>query len=272
MVVCDLVMGRNLELCFGGDFSLPRFAVSPSHLRRPSSVPQTTEMARSSLTLRAISIGLLIGFLTCSPNVYFGLQTGYAVGVAMPASLIELGLSKLWSSLSNPLTPEGNVLIATIAGGMCFTPVNGSLVGVIPVLEYLVTEEENGPVKLNGVYLILWACGLVFFGAVCALPLRKYFIADQRLPFPSATATAFLIATIRATPKDLNYHTNDERGINDAALDRSDQGPLLNPSVIQETLSDEKDWRAMLNALWLAACGSGLVVSSQYDENGVHKC
>src|SRR5262245_15891190 len=40
------------------------------------------------LTVRALATGALIGALMCLSNLYLGLQTGFAVGVALPACLI----------------------------------------------------------------------------------------------------------------------------------------------------------------------------------------
>jgi uncharacterized oligopeptide transporter (OPT) family protein len=215
-------------------------------------------------TLRAVLTGLFIGFVACSSNVYFGLQTGYAVGVAMPASLIGFGLSKLRGSPSqHPLSVAENVLISTIAGAMSFMPVTGSFVGVIPALEHLVTEEENGPVKLKTLQLLLWALGLILFGLVSILPLREYFIVYQRLPFPSATATAILISTLHQKAESVNEPSGlGEDNDTNSSLEPSESSSILNPTIIPEISPEEKNWRTMLNALWVAACGSGLCVST----------
>jgi hypothetical protein len=38
-------------------------------------------------------------------------------------------------------------------------------------MNYLLTPEENGPLKLSLEKLILWSLGLCYFGVVFAVPL-----------------------------------------------------------------------------------------------------
>src|SRR4051812_217388 len=42
----------------------------------------------TNFTVRGLVVGTLIGVIICFSNTYFGLQTGWVSGMAMPASLI----------------------------------------------------------------------------------------------------------------------------------------------------------------------------------------
>src|SRR4051794_27063251 len=52
-------------------------------------------------TARGTIVGVLIGIIICFSNTYFGLQTGWVSGLAMPASLIGFAVFK---SISRYLT------------------------------------------------------------------------------------------------------------------------------------------------------------------------
>ncbi len=74
------------------------------------------------------------------------------------------------------------------------------LVGVVPALGMLTVEENppDGPVHLTVWDLLLWSTALAFFGACFAPPLRQQTIVREQLPFPSGSATAYVIKTLHA--------------------------------------------------------------------------
>jgi hypothetical protein len=49
--------------------------------------------------------------------------------------------------------------------------VASGFVGVMPAMNYLLKEEEQGPIVLGTGKLVLWALGLCYFGVVFAVPL-----------------------------------------------------------------------------------------------------
>ncbi|KAK3707139.1 OPT super [Vermiconidia calcicola] len=198
----------------------------PSFLAKRSEQPQ--------FTVRALLLGLLIGVLIAFSNTYFGLQTGWISGMAMPSALIGFayfkGLRALMCRLGDGFVRFGwgegfseveNVLVQTVAGSVGTMPLGCGFVGVVPALEFLLKPEETpesaskdpdiiaalamsqegGGLRLPLSKLILWALGLCFFGVVFAVPLRKEVIVREKLRFPSGTATALMIGVLHGGEK-----------------------------------------------------------------------
>ena len=128
--------------------------------------------------------------------------------MAMPSALIGFSTFKVLSKyLSFPFTPIENVLIQTVAGAVGTMPLGCGFVGVIPALEFLLTEAEDddvsssegggaaaaGPLKLNFWKLCIWSLGVCLFGVVFAVPLRREVIIREKLKFPSGTAAAWML-------------------------------------------------------------------------------
>lgn len=170
-----------------------------SLLRRDEAQEFLAEQAEQgqNFTLRSTLIGLAIGVIICFSNMYFGLQTGWVSGMAMPAALIGFGFFKTVARcISYPFTPVENVLVQTVAGAVGTMPLGCGFVGVMPALNYLLKPEENGPLILSTWKLIVWSVGICLFGVVFAVPLRKEVIIREKLKFPSGTATALMIGVL----------------------------------------------------------------------------
>lgn len=148
-------------------------------------------------TIRGVLVGLVIGVIICFSNTYFGLQTGWISGMAMPAALISFAYFKLIARyIDYPFTPVENVLVTTVAGAVGTMPLGCGFVGVMPALNFLLTSEENGPLVLSTGKLIIWSIGVCFFGVVFAVPLRREVIIREKLKFPSGTAEALVIGVL----------------------------------------------------------------------------
>lgn len=199
---------------------------SADFLQKRSEQPQ--------FTLRALLLGLLIGVLIAFSNTYFGLQTGWISGMAMPSALIGFayfrGLRTLMCKFGSVGEKLGwgaefseveNVLVQTVAGSVGTMPLGCGFVGVVPALEFLLKKEETpsststdsgivsalaaaeetGGLRLPLGKLVLWALGLCFFGVMFAVPLRKEVIVREKLKFPSGTATALVIGVLHGGEK-----------------------------------------------------------------------
>lgn len=200
--------------------------------REPSSGFLAARSSQPQFTLRALFLGLLIGVLIAFSNTYFGLQTGWISGMAMPSALIGFAYFKGLRTLMGRLGKEGwgfgegfseveNVLVQTVAGSVGTMPLGCGFVGVVPALEYLLkpsetphsasndaeivsalaAAQESGGLRLPLGKLILWALGICFFGVVFAVPLRKEVIVREKLKFPSGTATALMIGVLHGGEK-----------------------------------------------------------------------
>lgn len=167
-----------------------------SSLLGPAAKPGL-EVEGHSFTFRGVAAGLLVGLVICFSNMYFGLQTGWVSMMTMPASLMGFGIFKTLSRhLAFPFSPVENVLVQTVAGSMAIMPLGCGFVGVLPAMNFLLKDTEQGPINLSMWQLIVWSLGLCYFGVVFAVPLRRQVIIREKLKFPSGFSTAVLISVL----------------------------------------------------------------------------
>ena len=228
---------------------------------------------RTHFTLRGTIVGTLIGVIICFSNTYFGLQTGWVSGLAMPASLIGFAVFKSMSPyLTLPFTPVENVLIQTVAGAVGTMPLGCGFVGVIPALEFLLKRSEGAPVGMEMWRLVVWSLGICLFGVVFAVPLRKEVIVREKLKFPSGTATALVIGMLHGgtakKPRDeLETQGTEERHAllqQDEGSDGVTQGASAVGSGQQADQSQRSDWKAQIRLLLIAFGVSALYTLVQY--------
>ncbi|OQO06684.1 hypothetical protein B0A48_08471 [Cryoendolithus antarcticus] len=256
--------------------------------------------ARSSqpqFTFRALLLGLIIGVLIAFSNTYFGLQTGWISGMAMPSALIGFayfkGLRALMSGLGEGFARLGwgegfseveNVLVQTVAGSVGTMPLGCGFVGVIPALEYLLKPGETpremvadpgvinalavgdktGGFRLPLSKLVLWALGICFFGVVSAVPLRKEVIVREKLKFPSGTATALMISVLHGGEKgegkkDVDREAEEEEGR--ALIDESNGE---NGSTNAHEQAMKQDWKRQIRLLTTSFGVSGAYTVISY--------
>jgi len=239
--------------------------------------PDAEFLARSSeqpqFTLRAVLLGILIGILIAFSNTYFGLQTGWVSGMAMPSALIGFayfkGLRTFADRLGGPFKRMGfgegfseveNVLVQTVAGSVGTMPLGCGFVGVVPALEFLLkpseipghdfqdlspistfapSQEATTGIRLPLSKLILWALGLCFFGVLFAVPLRKEVIVREKLKFPSGTATALMIGVLHGGEKtgvegNIEQHTARRRKRNHSGDDEESRALIEESRLVEE--------------------------------------
>ncbi|KAL4815611.1 OPT oligopeptide transporter protein-domain-containing protein [Aspergillus spinulosporus] len=243
-------------------------------------------MAPRSFTLRSLLVGITIGALITFSNTYFGLQTGWISTMAMPSALIGFSVFKVFSKyLSYPFTPIENVLIQTVAGAVGTMPLGCGFVGVIPALEFLIRDGEDGPsggggtgeggpLKLNFDKLVLWSLGVCLFGVVFAVPLRKEVIIREKLRFPSGTASALMLRVLHGSVESekgaksrIDQSTEDQRDAEDVQPLLA-QGPAHTGASLQQdvtsTDSMKRDWRSKMRLLIGAFAVSGVYTLFSY--------
>jgi len=236
-----------------------------------------------SFTPRSLLVGIIIGALITFSNTYFGLQTGWISTMAMPSALIGFSVFKVLTKyLSFPFTPVENVLIQTVAGAVGTMPLGCGFVGVIPALEFLLKdgedgpagdggEGEGGPLKLGFWKLVIWSLGVCLFGVVFAVPLRKEVIVREKLRFPSGTASALMLRVLHGAGKNEKTPTPDpyrsdgvdgQRIVNVQQQEEEEQGLLLKYTDTEDQTEDKKDWRSKMRLLIGAFVVSGVYVRS----------
>ncbi|KAJ5614077.1 hypothetical protein N7528_007731 [Penicillium herquei] len=249
-----------------------------------TSTPRTQTTSAQSFTPRSLIVGLIIGALITFSNTYFGLQTGWISTMAMPSALIGFSVFKVLSKqLSFPFTPIENVLIQTVAGAVGTMPLGCGFVGVIPALEFLLKdgedgpagdggEGEGGPLQLGFWKLVIWSLGVCLFGVVFAVPLRKEVIVREKLKFPSGTASALMLRVLHGAGKDEKvpvepqHHSvelNQETGTSQPPSEET-SGLLLKDGEAEDQATDQKDWRSKMRLLIGAFAGSGLYTVFSY--------
>ncbi|KIW47009.1 uncharacterized protein PV06_02623 [Exophiala oligosperma] len=227
----------------------------------------------TNFTLRGVLVGTGIGIIICFSNTYFGLQTGWVSGMAMPASLIGFAIFKALSPyLALPFTPVENVLVQTVAGAVGTMPLGLGFVGVMPSLEFLLKKSEGAPIDLGIWRLFIWGVGLCLFGVVFAVPLRKQVIIRERLKFPSGTATALMISVLHggaksdeAKGREISTQGTEEREELLTENERDDADSTANERDVRT------DWKKQIRLLLLAFTGSGSYTLLQYFLPILHK-
>jgi OPT family oligopeptide transporter len=221
-----------------------------------------------NFTFRGVAVGLVIGVVICFSNMYFGLQTGWVSGMAMPSALLGFAYFKAVSRLlSYPFSPVENVLVQSVAGSVGTMPLGCGFVGVLPALNFLLKEDEGGPLRIGLWKLTVWAVGIAFFGVVFAVPLRKQFIIREKLKFPSGTATALMIGVLHGEKGDAKIIQQDANKIQDEEVEneeesheRSGSASAIQGNDMQGT-EDFKDWKAKIRILIVSFGISALYVS-----------
>lgn len=203
--------------------------------------------------------------------------------MAMPSALIGFAYFKVVArTLKLPFTPVENVLVQSVAGSVGTMPLGCGFVGVIPALNYLLTEEENGPLNISTWRLIIWSVGICFFGVVFAVPLRKEMIIREKLKFPSGTATALLIRVLhgdeksktmmaRDTDDDESEEEEESQGLlrgSSARREEHDLRPSLDGQVEgqeqDQDLASDGEWKAKIRLLLISFAGSALYTVVSY--------
>ncbi|KAF1363065.1 OPT superfamily oligopeptide transporter [Lizonia empirigonia] len=237
----------------------PIHARDGDYLAEQASQPQ-------NFTLRGVLVGLAIGVVICFSNMYFGLQTGWVSGMAMPSALIGFAYFKVVArTLKLPFTPVENVLVQSVAGSVGTMPLGCGFVGVIPALNFLLKPEEGGPLDISLWRLIVWSVGICFFGVVFAVPLRREMIIREKLKFPSGTATALLIKVLHGEKesKTTSHSEENHNGVHDEA-----RGLLQDERVEsrgeEQDEDDNGDWKARIRLLVIAFAGSALYTVASY--------
>lgn len=248
------------------------------HACYASPTAQDSALDGTNFTFRGLVVGIAIGIVICFSNTYFGLQTGWVSGMAMPASLIGFAVFKTLSPyLIVPFTPVENVLVQTVAGAVGTMPLGLGFVGVMPSLEFLLKKSEGAPIDLSLWRLFVWGIGLCLFGVVFGVPLRKQVIIRERLKFPSGTATALMISVLHGgtnpgSPQDRGMETQGTEEREELLReDERDSQPQTAPGNSANEQDLRADWKRQVRLLSIAFSSSGAYTLIQYFLPVLHK-
>lgn len=151
----------------------------------------------AQLTLRAVLTGCALGGIICAMNIYFGLQTGWAIGGSLISAILGFSFFRAFAGLTGqePLS-RLEVNIAQTAGSAA-----GSMTSAAGLLSAIPAMSMLGH-RLGYVELTLWATSVAWLGVFYAVPLRNQMVLVERLRFPTGTATANTVMSMFAEGAD----------------------------------------------------------------------
>jgi uncharacterized oligopeptide transporter (OPT) family protein len=148
----------------------------------------------AQLTVRAVLGGMLIGAVMCLSNIYVFFKTGWSLGVTLTACILAFALFQALSALGITKKPFGaleNNALTTVASGAGFMTGGGNMAAFGALLMVTSTRPDTAS-------LIAWFAVIAALGVFAAIPIKRQLIDEEKLAFPSGTATAETIRSIHA--------------------------------------------------------------------------
>jgi OPT family oligopeptide transporter len=153
----------------------------------------------AQLTVRAVVMGMALGFLLAFTNVYVGLKTGWGLGVALTACIASFSTWTAFLKLKLASTPmsilENNCMQSTASAAGYAT--STLLVSAIPAMLMLsVTDANPRGTQLRWYLVGAWVLCVAALGVLMAIPMKRSMVNRERLRFPSGTAAAVLLQSL----------------------------------------------------------------------------
>ena len=148
------------------------------------------------LTVRSVVMGSLLGGFMSLSNLYVGLKTGWALGVAITSCILSFAI---WKSLHTLLPRvfktemsilENNCMQSTASSAGYST--GGAMVSAIAA--YLMVTGHHMPWPVLG----MWTFFLAALGVFMAVPLKRQMINIEQLKFPSGIAAAETLKSLHS--------------------------------------------------------------------------
>jgi uncharacterized oligopeptide transporter (OPT) family protein len=145
------------------------------------------------LTARALIMGMLLGGVMSTSNIYVGLKAGWSLGVAITSSILAYAIfatmQRMFPKWFPPFSILENNAMASCASAAGYMTGAG-LVNALPALMML----NPAAVPSMG-QMMVWILVLSWLGVFLAVPAKRQMINVEQLPFPSGIAAA---TTLRA--------------------------------------------------------------------------
>ena len=145
---------------------------------------ELTEKSLPEITIKAAILGIVLSVVLAGANAYLGLFAGLTVSASIPASVISMGVLRLFKR-SNIL--ENNIVQTAASAGEA---VASGAIFTLPAL--VIMDYWTG-------FNYLWVTIIVGFGGILGVlftvPLRRAMIVDEPLKFPEGIATAEVLKT-----------------------------------------------------------------------------
>ena len=153
------------------------------------------------LTVRSVLMGMVLGGVMSTSNVYIGLKAGWSMGVAITSCILAYTIfatmHRLFPRWFPPFTIlENNAMqsCASAAGSMT----SAGLVNAIPALMML----NAAALPANHWLLVPWVVVISGLGVFLAVPAKRQMINIEQLPYPSGIAAANTLKSLHAHGDD----------------------------------------------------------------------
>ncbi|MBF0406498.1 MAG: OPT/YSL family transporter [Candidatus Riflebacteria bacterium] len=152
------------------------------------------------LTLRALVMGSLLGGFMSLSNLYVGLKTGWALGVAITSCILSFAIYRgLRILMPNYFTTDMSVLenncMQSTASSAGYST-GGTMVSAIAA--YLIVTQ----VHISWPILAAWTFFLAALGVFMAIPMKRQMINVEQLRFPSGIAAAETLKSLHSEGGD----------------------------------------------------------------------
>ena len=148
------------------------------------------------LTVRAVVMGMLLGGVMSTSNIYVGLKAGWGLGVAITSTILAFAAFQTLHRLMPKLFPEFSILennamasCASAAGYMT----GAGMVNAIPALMML-KPEAVPPAWV----VTLWVILISMLGVFLAVPAKRQMINIEQLRYPSGIAAAETLRSLHS--------------------------------------------------------------------------
>jgi uncharacterized oligopeptide transporter (OPT) family protein len=144
------------------------------------------------LTPRAVVVGMLIGGVMCLSNIYVFFKTGWSMGVTLTACILAWATFKGLTAAGIAKTPFGvleNNALTTVASGAGYMTGGGNMAAFGALL--MVTSDRPPAIPI-----IFWFAAIAALGVFAAIPIKRQLIDEEKLSFPTGTATAETLKSI----------------------------------------------------------------------------
>lgn len=157
------------------------------------------------LTIRAVMMGSILGFFLAFTNLYVGLKTGWALGVALTACILSYSI---WRTLSRTGLVQGEM---TILENNCMQSAASSAgystgtlaTSAFPAMLILSATPDNpGGDQLSWPIMAMWILSVAALGVLMAVPMKRSLINRERLKFPSGIAAASTLQSLYASGEE----------------------------------------------------------------------
>lgn len=156
----------------------------------------TPEPNERQLTPRALITGCVLGAVVAAMNISFGLRTGWSIGGSLIAAILGIAFFLILKPRIPFSRLEANITQTTGSGAGTMASAAG-LLSAIPAMNLLADEGRDVP-TFGYMELTLWGLSVAFLGVFFAVPLRRQLVVQEKLRFPTGTATAHTLMSMFA--------------------------------------------------------------------------